>query len=94
MFKYELQSQKNFCYGNLKFARYYLTKSKKNDHYDRQSLKEETMKRLSLITLIAILLSPIAAMAQTEIQFWHAFTGRLGELVDAQVSDFNSSQSD
>ena len=52
------------------------------------------MKRLSLITLIAILLSPVAAIAQTEIQFWHAFTGRLGELVDAQVSDFNSSQSD
>ena len=52
------------------------------------------MKQLSLITLIAILLSPVVAMAQTEIQFWHAFTGRLGELVDAQVSDFNSSQSD
>ena len=52
------------------------------------------MKRLSFITLIAILLSPVTAIAQAEIQFWHAFTGRLGELVDAQVSDFNSSQSD
>ena len=40
------------------------------------------------------LLSPIAAMAQTEVQFWHAFTGRLGELVAAQVEEFNASQSD
>jgi len=41
------------------------------------------------------LLSPVAAMAQqTEIQFWHAFTGRLGELVKAQVEEFNASQSD
>ncbi|MEL7117622.1 MAG: sn-glycerol-3-phosphate ABC transporter substrate-binding protein UgpB [Pseudomonadota bacterium] len=34
------------------------------------------------------------AAAQTEIQFWHAFTGRLGELVAAQVDEFNASQSD
>ncbi len=30
-------------------------------------------------------------MAQTEVQFWHAFTGRLGDLVKAQVEEFNSS---
>ena len=52
------------------------------------------MKKLTLISLIAMLLSPLAAMAQTEVQFWHAFTGRLGELVQAQVDNFNSSQSD
>lgn len=40
------------------------------------------------------ILSPIAALAQTEVQFWHAFTGRLGELVAAQVEDFNASQDD
>ena len=34
------------------------------------------------------------AMAQTEVQFWHAFTGRLGELVAAQVDEFNASQND
>ncbi|MET4101017.1 sn-glycerol 3-phosphate transport system substrate-binding protein [Roseovarius sp. MBR-78] len=39
-------------------------------------------------------LSPLAAMAQTEIQFWHAFTGRLGELVAEQVATFNESQDD
>jgi len=42
----------------------------------------------------ATFLTPIAAMAETEVQFWHAFTGRLGELVKAQVADFNASQSD
>ena len=39
-------------------------------------------------------LSPLMAMAQTEVQFWHAFTGRLGELVAAQVDEFNASQND
>ncbi len=39
-------------------------------------------------------LSPLAATAQTEIQFWHAFTGRLGELVAEQVATFNESQGD
>ena len=34
------------------------------------------------------------ALATTEIQFWHAFSGRLGELVDEQVKTFNESQSD
>ena len=50
----------------------------------------------SLIGALAAstLLSPVAAMAQTEVQFWHAFTGRLGELVAAQVEEFNASQSD
>jgi sn-glycerol 3-phosphate transport system substrate-binding protein len=38
--------------------------------------------------------SPMALSAQTEVQFWHAFTGRLGELVAAQVEGFNASQSD
>jgi len=39
-------------------------------------------------------LSPMAAYAQTEVQFWHAFTGRLGELGKAQVEEFNAGQSD
>ncbi len=34
----------------------------------------------------------VAAQAATEIQFWHAFTGRLGELVAGQVKTFNASQ--
>ena len=43
---------------------------------------------------VSTFLTPIAALAQTEVQFWHAFTGRLGELVAAQVEEFNASQSD
>lgn len=35
-----------------------------------------------------------AASAQTQIEWWHAFTGRLGELLEAQVAQFNESQSD
>jgi sn-glycerol 3-phosphate transport system substrate-binding protein len=34
------------------------------------------------------------AAAQTQIDFWHAFTGRLGDLVAEQVETFNSSQGD
>lgn len=41
---------------------------------------------------VTTMLSPVAATAQTEIQFWHQFTGRLGELVDAQIEGFNASQ--
>ena len=45
-------------------------------------------------TLAATLTAPQALLAQTEIEFWHAFTGRLGELVTAQVEEFNASQDD
>jgi len=32
------------------------------------------------------------ASAATEVQFWHAFTGRLGELVAEQIKTFNEAQ--
>ena len=46
------------------------------------------------MALAGTLLSPLAATAQTEVQFWHAFTGRLGELVKGQVEQFNAGQKD
>ena len=54
------------------------------------------MKRtvLGALTAATVMMSPAAALAQTEIQFWHAFTGRLGDLVAEQVETFNSSQDD
>jgi len=55
------------------------------------------MKRTSLLaaTLMSVSVLPIgAAQAATEVQWWHAFTGRLGELLTKQVEDFNASQSD
>ena len=51
-------------------------------------------KLIGALAITGTLLAPVAAMAQTEIHFWHAFTGRLGELVKGQVADFNASQSD
>ena len=49
------------------------------------------IKTLNL-ALVASMAWGTAASAQTEIQWWHAFTGRLGELLDAQVALFNSSR--
>ena len=37
---------------------------------------------------------PQAGFAQTEIQFWHAFTGRLGDLVAEQVENFNANSAE
>ncbi len=48
----------------------------------------------SMLLAGTMLASPVASFAATEVQFWHAFTGRLGELVAEQVSTFNASQSD
>ncbi len=47
---------------------------------------------IAALTTTAVLVG--SAQAQTEIQWWHAFTGRLGELLDEQVTKFNASQSD
>lgn len=54
------------------------------------------MKRFLSQAVAAALLtaSALPAYAATEVQFWHAFTGRLGELVAEQVATFNDSQSD
>ncbi len=49
---------------------------------------------LSLLAVASLLGSAQGALAQTEIEFWHAFTGRLGELVAEQVETFNGSQGD
>jgi sn-glycerol 3-phosphate transport system substrate-binding protein len=51
------------------------------------------IKTLNL-ALVASMAWGTAASAQTEIEWWHAFTGRLGELLDAQVAQFNASQTD
>jgi len=51
-------------------------------------------KHLNLLFLSVLIASGsiTTAQAATEVQFWHAFTGRLGELVTEQVATFNSSQ--
>ncbi|WP_108482058.1 sn-glycerol-3-phosphate ABC transporter substrate-binding protein UgpB [Oceaniglobus ichthyenteri] len=47
-----------------------------------------------LMGTAAVMMTAAPALAQTEVDFWHAFTGRLGELVAEQVETFNASQSD
>lgn len=51
-------------------------------------------RTLLTATVAATMFVTGAASAATEIQWWHAFTGRLGELLAEQVSKFNASQSD
>ena len=51
-------------------------------------------KSYALAALAASMLCLPQAHAATEVQFWHAFTGRLGELVAEQVETFNGSQSE
>jgi len=46
----------------------------------------------AMLASLTMLATPGAAA--TEIQWWHAFTGRLGELLAEQVEQFNASQSD
>lgn len=51
-------------------------------------------KKLGLAVLASTVLMANSALAATEIQWWHAFTGRLGDLLAEQVDKFNASQSD
>jgi sn-glycerol 3-phosphate transport system substrate-binding protein len=53
------------------------------------------MKSMTAIAAaLAAMLTATAASAATEITWWHAFTGRLGDLLAEQVEQFNASQSD
>ncbi|MDE0308192.1 MAG: sn-glycerol-3-phosphate ABC transporter substrate-binding protein UgpB [Albidovulum sp.] len=47
---------------------------------------------ISCLAVAAVLGTASASSAATEINYWHAFTGRLGELVNEQVEAFNASQ--
>ena len=48
----------------------------------------------AMAAALAACLSAASANAATEIQWWHAFTGRLGNLLAEQVETFNASQSE
>ncbi len=49
---------------------------------------------LSSVAAAAVLLSAQGAVAQTEIQWWHAMGGNLGEAVNQLAEGFNKSQSE
>src|SRR5262245_41347649 len=47
------------------------------------------------LTLVAVLAGlPTPALARTDIHFWHAMTGQLGDAVETLVKQFNESQPD
>src|SRR5713101_4514441 len=48
----------------------------------------------ALLLVAALLLVPAPAFAKTEIHFWHAMTGQLGDAVNELVKQFNDSQSE
>ena len=50
------------------------------------------MKTLALAATASALLAALPAQAQTEIQWWHAMTGALGERVTEFADGFNASQ--
>ncbi|KAF0100801.1 MAG: ugpB [Rhodospirillaceae bacterium] len=53
-----------------------------------------TRTLLSSVAAAAVLASASTAFAQTEIQFWHAMGGNLGDTVNALAEGFNKSQSE
>ncbi len=50
--------------------------------------------RLLVLGGVLTALAPAPALAKTDIHFWHAMTGQLGEALAAQAKEFNESQSD
>jgi sn-glycerol 3-phosphate transport system substrate-binding protein len=47
---------------------------------------------MTLGALVFAMVVPAAAMAATEIHFWHAMTGQLAEALETQAKQFNESQ--
>jgi sn-glycerol 3-phosphate transport system substrate-binding protein len=54
--------------------------------------KEKIFKMV--ILMMAVFIIPTAAIAKTEVQWWHAMTGFLGERVNEIANKFNASQTE
>ena len=52
------------------------------------------MKVFMSLCLAVLVAWPGVALARTEIHFWHAMTGALGEALETQVKQFNDSQNE
>ncbi|MCT4684449.1 MAG: sn-glycerol-3-phosphate ABC transporter substrate-binding protein UgpB [Roseicyclus sp.] len=50
------------------------------------------MRHIATASAVSVLALSTAAAAQTEIEFWHAMGGQLGERTDAFATEFNASQ--
>jgi sn-glycerol 3-phosphate transport system substrate-binding protein len=55
--------------------------------------RKVSLQALALLGALT-LLAPAPASAKTEIHFWHAMTGQLGDAVNELVKEFNDSQSE
>lgn len=51
-------------------------------------------RRLALALSIALVAGTAAHAQPVEVEFWHAFTGALGETLEGYVADFNASQTE
>jgi sn-glycerol 3-phosphate transport system substrate-binding protein len=51
-----------------------------------------TLSLVALVGALAVLALPPGAQAKTEIHFWHALSGQLGEALETQARQFNDSQ--
>src|SRR5262245_15867680 len=59
----------------------------------RRTLSFRTSLALPLLAA-TMLVAPAPALAKTEIHFWHAMTGQLGDAVNELVKQFNDSQTE
>ena len=55
--------------------------------------KKENIFKM-IILMVAVFIIPTTAMAKTEVQWWHAMTGFLGERVNEIATKFNTSQTE
>jgi sn-glycerol 3-phosphate transport system substrate-binding protein len=57
--------------------------------------ERQIMVRRTFLAALAIgLATSTTALAQTEIQWWHAMTGANNDVVNKLAADFNASQTD
>jgi sn-glycerol 3-phosphate transport system substrate-binding protein len=58
------------------------------------AIRETSMIRILTTSAVALAASLSAAAAQTEVHWWHAMGGELGQKLEAIVADYNASQGD
>src|SRR5215475_12665133 len=59
-----------------------------------RALTTRFVATLAVLALVALTALPAPAQSRTEIHFWHAMGGQLGETVGELVKQFNQSQAE
>ena len=65
---------------------------KQKTHQTLYKYNHPQLKALICSIALFAMFAGTSLQAKVEIQWWHAFGGRLGELLDEQVNKFNASQ--